>query len=107
MTTGTVMQCDLGPAGADVSVTVTYDTATLILAAITYGNASGADAVGEADGPGGFTRTYRLAAGSAGATIDLSKQGMQLANRTIQKTTGPVTIADWPDGWSFSVRWPA
>ena len=107
MATGVVMQCDLGPPGAEVTVTVTYDTASLVVQGVTYANASSQDAVGEAWHSGTLARSYRLGAGAPVNTIDVSKQGLQLVPVTIQKPSGPVTIADWPDGWSFAVRWPA
>lgn len=105
MATGLITDCVLGPPGPVVKVS--YDTVTLVVQQITYSNTPEADAVAEAAGPPSFSRSWKLQAGNPGGVIDVSGQGVRLVNRTIDKAGGPVTVATWPDGWSFAVRWPA
>lgn len=95
-------------AGDQFTADVLYDTVTLLVQSIRWQNLTGRDGAVEVDGPTGFKKVYTITAGTTLTTGDVSGDNVHLvARQTTNKAGNPVTVAEWPTGWSLQARWPA
>lgn len=95
-------------AGDQFTASVLYDTATLVVQSILWQNLTAQPGSVEVDGPSGFSKVYTVAPGTALTSRDVSADHVQLSSRaSTDKAGNPVTIVEWPAGWSLQARWPA
>lgn len=95
-------------AGDQFTADVLYDTVTLLVQSIQWQNLSDRSGSVEVNGPSGFKKVYTIAAGTSLTSRDVSGDNVHLvARQTTNKAGNPVTVAEWPTGWSLQARWPA
>jgi|SRR5215471_20899778 len=95
-------------AGDQCTAAIAYDTVSLQVQTVTYKNLTAQDGAVAVNGPSGFAKTYILKAGTGTTVMDVSGDHVQLTSRQgTDKLGNPVTIVEWPAGWSMQARWPA
>ena len=106
MATGTLQAFSF--AGDQCTAAVLYDTVTLVVTGIDYRNLTAFNATVEVDRPTGGPRLWTLAANTPQTTQPAGGQPITLVQRsTTDKYGNPVTVVEWPTGWSLQARWPA